>query len=234
VAFDPEKHHRRSIRLSGYDYAQAGAYFVTICAQNKACVFGQITDGQVKRNEAGHMLQCVWDALPGRFPTVELDAFVVMPNHIHGVVVIAQNVGATLVVAQDQRRAGTRPAPTLGDIVGAFKSITTHQYALGVKERGWPPFTRRLWQRNYYEHVIRNEISLSAIRLYIEGNPVLWPYDHDNPCRETSHLDRTHRALAKQGGFTGRELDFIMKFESEYRGSPCSECRRENGAAQRK
>jgi len=137
MTFDPDKHHRRSIRLEDYDYSWAGAYFVTICVQNRACLFGEICNDEVIPNRAGRLVQSEWDALPRRFPLLELDAFVLMPNHLHGVIVITEeswtdpagdqfgcargvrnpNVGATLVVAQsvdDRARAGTRPAPTLG------------------------------------------------------------------------------------------------------------------------
>ncbi len=103
MKFDPEIHHRRSIRLNGYDYARAGVYFVTICAQNRECVFGNIIDGEIVLNEAGRMVQTVWMALPGRSPDVETDAFVTMPNHFHGIIWIT-TVGAPLVGAQTNER----------------------------------------------------------------------------------------------------------------------------------
>jgi REP element-mobilizing transposase RayT len=196
-----ERHHRRSIRLRGYDYSQAGAYFVTICTQDRAGPFGEVVDGEMRLNDAGRMVLAVWDELPSRFPTVEVDAFVIMPNHVHGIVVIADapaaaNVRAGLVPAAANVRAGlvpahsgattdhgatTRVAPTLGDVVGAFKSLTTVLYARGVNSYGWPPFCKRLWQRNYYEHIIRNEEALDAIRQYIVDNPVRWAFDRENP-----------------------------------------------------
>jgi putative transposase len=119
-------------------------------------------------------------ALPNRFPAIELDAFVVMPNHVHAIVNLAcdLDVGAGLVPAQ---RPTTRVAPTVGDIVGAYKSLTTVAYTHGVKRLGWPAFRERLWQRNYYEHVIRNEESLNQIRQYIADNPPQWEFDQDNP-----------------------------------------------------
>ena len=132
-----------------------------------------------------------WAWLADQYDYVELDHWVVMPNHIHGIIV----VGATLakrpvgVVALDtdasQKGAGTRPAPTknptLGDIVGAFKSITTHEYILGVDNQHWPQFYKRLWQRNYYEHVVRDEKDLNRIRDYIQSNPANWDEDEENP-----------------------------------------------------
>lgn len=132
-------------------------------------------------NEAGNMVQMAWDELPIRFPTIESDAFIVMPNHIHGIIML---VGAPLVDApysKPQNRAGTRPAPTLGEITGIFKSVTTHQYAINVLERNGPPFSGKLWQRNYHEHIIRSDEELNRIREYIINNPLRWHLDRDNP-----------------------------------------------------
>ena len=122
--------------------------------------------------------------LSSRFPTMELDAFVVMPNHVHGIVVLNLSVGVPLVGTQREGngdRATTRVAPTLGDVVGAYKSITTVRYTQGVKADLWDPFRERLWQRNYYEHVIRNESELNRAREYVAGNPALWARDRENP-----------------------------------------------------
>jgi putative transposase len=190
MADNLDRSHRRSIRLKGYDYSLAGAYFVTISTQDRGCVFGDVVAGVMRLNEAGQMVSTEWDALLGRFPGVELDAFVVMPNHIHGIIVFATrvSVGAPLVGAQGvapnrtiDNRATTRVAPTLGDVVGAFKSRVTVDYTRGVKTKGWPTFRRRLWQRNFYEHIIRNEASLHRIRQYILDNPARWAFDRDNP-----------------------------------------------------
>lgn len=188
-------HHRRSIRLKDYDYSLAGAYFITICTQNRECLFGDIKNGETISNEAGRMVQSAWDKLPNRFPT-EPDECVVMPNHIHGIIVLVGaplvgarqgdeknelRVGAPLVGAQiDEKQVGTRPTLTLGDVIGAFKSITTNEYIHGIKEKGWPPFSNRLWQRNYYEHIIRNEQALNKIREYIAANSLQWEFDLEN------------------------------------------------------
>lgn len=145
-------------------------------------------------NDAGRMIRQTWNDMPGRYPGIETDEFVVMPNHFHGIIFIvgAPLVGAhfsgtpvanakTRVAAPPEIRAGTRPAPTLGNIIGEFKSITTHQYVDGIKQENWPPFNSKLWQRNYYEHIIRSEEELHRIRQYIIGNPVKWDEDEDNP-----------------------------------------------------
>ena len=197
TGFDPQRHHRRSIRLPGYDYSQAGAYFVTICAQDRECLVGDVVDGEIRLNDAGRMMHVEWNELTTRFPGMELDESVVMPNHIHAIVIL---VGAPLVGAQANtcdagQRAGTRPAPTsitatLGDIVGAFKSITTDRYIAGVKQHGWPPFNRRVWQRNYYEHVVRDDDELDRIRKYIAANPARWDHDRENPANANDNVRR--------------------------------------------
>jgi REP element-mobilizing transposase RayT len=206
------------MRLKGYDYSQAGAYFVTICTQGRACLFGEVVDGEMRLNDAGRMVVAEWERLPALFPNVVLDAFVVMPNHIHGIVILtdpaddatdgataigatiggattggattrvapttarddATPVGAGLVPAPSTPALST-PAPTLGDVIGAFKSRVTVEYIRGVKTFGWTPFDRRLWQRNYYEHIIRNEETLNCIRRYIAENPIRWAFDRENP-----------------------------------------------------
>jgi REP element-mobilizing transposase RayT len=187
-------HHRRSIRLKGYDYSQAGIYFITICIQKKNCLFGEILNGKILLNDAGKMVASTWIKMPKQFNFVVLDQYIVMPNHIHGIIIIT-NVRAPLVGAQNNhnrikyaeknnsKKAGTRPASTfrLGSIIGAFKSITTLKYINGVKNDNWKPFNKKLWQRNYYEHIIRNEYELHNIRLYIINNPIKWEIDKQNP-----------------------------------------------------
>jgi len=180
---------RRSLRLKGYDYTCAGAYFVTICAQDQACLFGNIVDGGMCLNDAGHMLARLWNDIPARFVDVEIDTFVVMPNHVHGIIVLpdaanaAATRGATTRVAPTEGNVGATlvVAPALGDVVAAFKSVTTVHYIRGVKTMAWPAFRRRLWQRNYYEHVVRDEKALDRIRRYIDENPARWAFDDENP-----------------------------------------------------
>ncbi|MEE8128116.1 MAG: hypothetical protein V3T45_06140, partial [Nitrospinaceae bacterium] len=134
-----EIHRRRSIRLKGYDYSLAGAYFVTVCTQDRLCLFGNVNNEQMTLSQAGQMVYEQWSELPKRFPELAIDEFTMMPNHLHGILIIndnetTQSVGAPLVGAQNKvdktNKAGT---PTLGEIVGAFKSITTNEYIRGVK-----------------------------------------------------------------------------------------------------
>jgi len=169
------KNNRQSTRLKEYDYAQEGAYYVTICTQERKCLFGRIKDNKMVLNDAGRMIENNWNELLQRFSNIESDEFIIMPNHFHGTIYI---VGAPLVGARNNR-AGTRPAPTLGGIIGAFKSITTNEYIRNVKNNNWQSFNERLWQRNYYEHIIRNDKSLHKIQEYIVNNPSTWEKDKE-------------------------------------------------------
>lgn len=180
MAFDPERHRRRSIRLHGYDYSQGGAYFVTVCAQNREYLFGEIADGEMRLNDAGKMVERWWYELMNKFPESETDEHIVMPNHFHGIVII---VGADLRVCPESGRTH-RSAPTMGAslprIMQWFKTMTTNEYIRGVKQYGWQTFVGRLWQRNYYEHIIRDGESLNKIREYIVNNPMQWALDREN------------------------------------------------------
>ncbi|MFA5374281.1 MAG: transposase [Dehalococcoidia bacterium] len=169
---DPAIRRRRSRRLKGYDYSQAGAYFITICTHNHECMFGHISDGEMVLNDAGRIVHAVWDGLTERFPGLELDTLTVMPNHVHGIVIF---VGALLAAPSTQGRAS--PAPTLGDVMRAFKSISAIRINRMMRRTG------SLWQRNYYEHVIRGEDDLNDIRQYILDNPTRWADDENNPER---------------------------------------------------
>jgi REP element-mobilizing transposase RayT len=205
MTYDPHKHHRRSIRLKGYDYSQDGIYFVTIRVKNGLCLFGDVIDGEMILNPAGEMVEQAWLALPERFPQAELDVFRAMPNHFHGLLgtrnanLQSVLVGAGLMPAldwpdHDGDRVITTVAPSVvvGDMVGAFKSITTNEYIVGVRELGWEPFPGKLWQRNFYEHIVRNERALNAIREYIINNPANWEADqlHPNATRNKFNITR--------------------------------------------
>ncbi len=179
MPFDPEQHHRRSIRIPGYDYT-VGVFFVTICTHGRQCVFGEITDGAMNLNAAGWILQACWQSIPGRFPHVSLDAFVIMPNHVHGIWWLREQGEplATRSASLDQdHRANVSPlqgaqAGSIGAIVQGLKSSTTIRINRANRTPG-----RTVWQRNYYEHIIRSERSLDAVRQYIEANPTGWLRD---------------------------------------------------------
>ena len=214
-------HRRRSIRLKGYDYSQSGMYFITICCQDMICRFGKIENGEMILNDYGKIAHNEWEKLSERYPNVLLDVFQIMPNHIHGVIVLDEMraVGATLAVAlnnetvapnentdtlndnavalnndavvQNNRtgavngnRAGASPAPTtdgatrkntIGNIVGAYKSLVANQCLEIFKSKN--EYMGKLWQRNYWEHIIRNEQSYQRIDNYIINNPTNWNND---------------------------------------------------------
>jgi len=145
-------------------------------------------------NDAGRMVQSVWEELPRHYAGMEIDAFVAMPNHIHGIIMLVDGdvVGAGPRARPDNRKSrpldgqprGVAPTMSLPDGVHRFKSLTTARYRQGVTEKGWPPFCHRLWQRNYYEHIIRGEGELDRIRLYIGDNPMMWEMDRENPAAQ--------------------------------------------------
>jgi REP element-mobilizing transposase RayT len=162
MKYDPDIHHRHSIRLKDFDYSHPGAYFVTFITHDRSNFFGDMGDDCVNLNHIGNLVQNEWRLLQKRFPGVEIDDFVVMPNHIHGIIVIT---------AAESKQ-------TLGSIVGSFKSSTSRLINALQKTKGNP-----VWQRNYYEHVIRDEEDLSRIRDYITNNPATWNEDDENQRR---------------------------------------------------
>lgn len=187
MPYNPKIHHRRSIRLKGYDYSQAGAYFITICVQDRKCLFGDIKNDKIELNEFGKISYHEWEKLSGRFTNIELDVFQIMPNHMHGIIVLNDLVGATLAVAQNDNAivpdngATARVAPTgpaaIGNIVGAYKSLAANE-CLKIFKSKYPGKTMgKLWQRNYYEHIIRDEQSYHRISEYIIDNPKNWKGD---------------------------------------------------------
>ncbi len=191
---DVNVHYRRSIRLKGYDYAQAGAYFVTMCTQDRACLLGDVVGEEVRLSDAGSMIQAVWEEIPDHYPGAETDEFVVMPNHIHGIIAIPGR-GESCIRPGDSHQPDSgdhkdRPygtmAGSLGRIIQAFKSTTTHEYVMGTRQCGWPTFRARLWQRGYFEHVVRDDRDLERIREYIATNPLRWAMDRENPQRAGS------------------------------------------------
>ncbi len=183
MCYYPEIHHRRSIHLKEYDYSLPGVYFITICTKNKECLLGEIIDREMKLNDIGKLVQNYWVEIPNHFSNVMLDKFVVMPNHVHGIIIIG-DVGATLAVAPSpaitqNQRAGASPAPTsLGQIVGAYKSLCVNHWLKYIKQNKIDGIGK-FWQRNYYEHIIRNENELNRIRHYIINNPMNWESDEN-------------------------------------------------------
>ena len=203
-----QEFHRRSIRLAGYDYSEAGEYFVTICAYQRKCIFGEIVNGVMELSEFGRIVFDQWKKIPERFGNVELGEFVIMPNHVHGIIILhdmddlkedellpendgrpnlslrsgvhksrqgapvraglapAPGLAAALKPAHAQEHA---PSPKLGDIIGAYKSLTAMECLKIAKNRG--QFLGKLWHRNYYEHIITSDEEYATIAAYIESNP---------------------------------------------------------------
>jgi REP element-mobilizing transposase RayT len=168
-------YNRRAIRLQGYDYTQSGAYFVTICTHDRARLFGEVVDGAMALSRAGEIAQARWFALPHHHPNIELDAFVVMPNHIHGIVI---NVGTGRALSTESAlsigvdNAGVVPTVSLGTVIGSYKSGVTRRIR---EDRQQPELP--IWQSRYYDHIIRNEQDLNRIRQYIDANPASWEAD---------------------------------------------------------
>ena len=198
VRFDPQKHHRRSIRLKGFDYANPGAYFVTLVTWHRECLFGNVINGKMRSNKVGKILEWEWLELPKRLSYVSLGVYVVMPNHFHGILFIHENVGATrqgetespsgtetshIVTTNSMdgsplRPPGPKPA-SLGAILAQFKSRATKRIWKIPEFKGVP-----IWQRNYYERIIRTDRDLQNISNYIESNPRMWEEDKENPLRK--------------------------------------------------
>jgi len=168
--YNPKIHHRRSIRLKGYDYSKEGSYFITICCQDRICRFGQVENGEMVLNELGLEAYNEWTKLTERFPNMEMDVFQIMPNHMHGIVVLG---GATLAVAPG---AEASPAPSVSDIIGAYKSLVANRCLDIYKTKN--KILGKLWQRNFYEHIIRDVQSYQRISEYILNNPKKWANDN--------------------------------------------------------
>jgi REP element-mobilizing transposase RayT len=173
MRYDPDIHHRRSHRLMGYDYSQPGKYDMTICTLNKEHLFGQVVEGEMHRNEIGeYMAQC-WEWLARKYAYVDLDEWMIMPNHLHGILVITDGRGGSRTAPTSETVAMKRKP--LGGLVGAFKTVSTDWYN---QRRGTPGAP--LWQRDFYDHIIRNDDKLEKIREYIRTNPLMWKSDPDN------------------------------------------------------
>ncbi|MBD2127800.1 transposase [Microcoleus sp. ZQ-A2] len=210
--YNPEKHHRCSIRLKGYDYTQVGAYYFTICCHHRRCLLGEIQADVMHLNIVGATVKAVWENLPRHFPLIELDAFVVMPNHVHGIIVITDSAvncnpnrnsnpnpncrGEAFVpgyknTSPESSSTNASPFPGCNDTLpprgtqsGSIGAII--QNFKSVATRRVNRITRNsgtLWQRNYHEEIIRNEKAYENIRRYIVENPLSWDEDEENPLK---------------------------------------------------
>ncbi|MYA70750.1 transposase [Candidatus Poribacteria bacterium] len=188
---------RRAMRLRDYDYSQPGAYFVTICARHRKCLFGAITDGKMRLNEIGQIVVECWNHIQQHFPSVELGESVIMPNHFHGIISWgitetrtphpSENINtgrgevSSSVDISPTTRRGEVPSPSLGKIMAYFKYQSTKHINRHYNTPG-----TRIWQRNYHDHIIRDDPDLQRLRQYMQNNPMKWELDQlhpDNPSR---------------------------------------------------
>ncbi len=174
MKFNPDIHHRRSIRLSGYDYSQPGAYFVTICIRQRECLLGDIQEGKIRLNCYGEVVNFNWFNLQKVYANIELDSFVIMPNHIHGIILLKEH----------------NKDHSLSEIVRGLKTFSARRINQIRLVKGIP-----VWQRGYYEHIIRNEIAFSKIQEYIINNPSKWETDEMHPSQKFSNSQKINIKL---------------------------------------
>lgn len=204
MPYNPAIHNRHTIRLQGYDYTQSGAYFITICTDQKECIFGKIDSGSMHLSSLGEIAYYQWLQLPKRFTNIVLDSFVIMPNHIHGIIVIQKGRGeAGDTRYSSQSKISISPASPLhpdtnslrtpltnpgklkeptqpnGTISGSIGAIVQNYKSLTTRKINMIQRTKNqsIWQSNYYEHIIRDENDYARIVDYIENNPHSWEDD---------------------------------------------------------
>ena len=191
MKYNPDQHKRQSIRLKGYDYSRSGFYFITICCYQRECLFGKITDGQIKLNNFGELVKQEWLKSAEIRKEIELGEFVIMPNHFHAIVIIDRNAGTMNLGAngrstlqkinhsseiQSSKQAISMKPKSLSSLIAGFKSATTKKINM-IRETPQNP----VWQRNYYDNIIRNDESLDKIREYVQNNPLSWENDQLHP-----------------------------------------------------
>lgn len=198
MKYNREIHHRRSQRLKGFDYASPGFYFVTLLTHSRDCLFGEIIRDNIRLTDSGQMIKIEWEHLSHRFKNIVLDQYVIMPNHIHGIIgIIGDSPFQTIndysknperfinKTGFVQNTFGT-PVNSISRMIQGFKSITTNKYIKSVRTHRWPDFEKHLWQRNFFDRIIRDREELKKIRAYIVNNPSNWESDEDNPKNITS------------------------------------------------
>lgn len=180
---------RTSLRLDGYDYSKSGKYYVTICINNRENVMGDVLASKIILNKCGEMVKKWWEKLPKKFDLVSLDKFIIMPNHLHGIIEIMNRSSVGAIPCNRPCKDDlfchnfgfSNRKYILGRYISWFKRMSTNEYIRRVRKSNWEPFNKQLWQRNYFERIIRNRKELWKIRQYIARNPINWEYDEDNP-----------------------------------------------------
>lgn len=193
MRYNKDIHNRQSIRLKGYNYSQEGAYFVTVFTKNRVCLFGDVIKDKMILNIPGEIVKKCWISIPSHYANVSLDYFMIMPNHVHGIILInykrvqnieplqsltsnvrAQDIEPQKEILQKQNRYQNVTKASIGSIIRGFKIGATKWFRKNTD-------IKNVWHRNYYEHVIRNETDLNNIREYIIYNPLKWETDEENP-----------------------------------------------------
>ena len=180
-----KKHHRKSIRLKNHDYAQKGMYFVTVCVHGRKCILGDVCNGEMVLNECGKITDKCWNEIPKHFPRVVLDRYIIMPNHVHGIINMRRG---TACRAPTGERFGKPVSGSVPTIVRSFKSAVTKR----INEIRKTPCTP-IWQRNYHEHIVRDGSDLIRIQQYINENPSNWDNDRNNPKNWNNNPKPKHR-----------------------------------------
>ncbi|MEK7671784.1 MAG: transposase [Bacteroidota bacterium] len=211
MSYNPAIHHRQSIRLKGHDYFEPGYYFVNICTKKKLTILGEVDNAAIKLSPLGRIVDACWKEIPKHYPLAKLDSFQIMPNHIHAIINL-----------DEIRRDGACPVPTEGirevpkknslfDVVGSFKSAATK----AVHEAGH--FVGRpIWQTRFYDHIIRDNISLYFIQQYIELNPLMWEYSRWNPRGKKITLEQFENILKEKFQIEGSAAAIILGSEKMF------------------
>jgi REP element-mobilizing transposase RayT len=227
-----KSHNRKSIRLKGFDYSQPAEYFVTICTKDRACILGEIVDGGIRLSETGMIAETCWREIPEHFENTIVDVFQLMPNHVHGIIEIreqfwstpthTQPVGVEYIQPLQNHHGGpSRPKQhryqhvipkSLGSIIRSFKAAVTREIGRGKEHR-----LATIWQRDFYDHIIRGDVDHFFVEQYIERNPIMWELDADNPQVRKIPIETFRKILQKEHDLNGLQLEKLIDYEMGYR-----------------
>ena len=208
-------YRRNSLRLKGYDYSQVGGYFVTICAAGRRCIFGEVVEGRIRLSEIGRIVELCWRNISTHFPNTKVDTFQIMPNHVHGIVKIKEHScrGVQLNAPTGNHFSGISPRKnTLGVIIRTFKGAVTSEVRKTRKAH-----VESIWQRSFYDHIIRDDVDHFFVERYIELNPIMWELDADNPKIREVSIQALRNTLREKYGLDGSPLERAIEYESGYR-----------------
>ncbi|HET6273893.1 MAG TPA: transposase [Bacteroidota bacterium] len=206
---------RNSLRLSGYDYSRPGGYFVTICTAGRRCILGKVVDGKVELSHVGKIVESCWRQISDHFPGIRVSVFQIMPNHVHGIIEIKEDArrGVQLNAPTGNRFSKISPKKgTLGVIVRTFKAAVLTGLRKAGKSTG-----DSIWQRSFYDHIIRDDVDHFFVNRYIELNPLLWYMDSDNPEIRDVSFEQLRDTLSQKYGLDGFALGRLIEHELAYR-----------------